>query len=158
MARTLIRTLVLFVLWILLSGHFDGLLLSLGIASSLLVALLAGRIDAADREPQRMAVGPALITYWAWLAWQVILSNIDVARRVLSPSLPISPCIVRVRASQKTDLGRVIFANSITLTPGTVSIDLQGDEVEVHALSREAAEDLQSGAMDRRASAAEPTQ
>ena len=156
MTRTLVRTAVLFVLWLLLSGHFDGLLLGLGIASAALVALLARRIDAVDREPQRLFFGPKLLTYWLWLAGRVVRANLGVARRILSPALPISPCIVRVPASQKTDLGRVIFANSITLTPGTVSIDLQDGEVEVHALSTEAAEELRSGAMDRRVAAVEP--
>ena len=88
--------------------------------------------------------------YWRWLAREVVKSNLDVARRILSPSLPISPNVFTLKASQRTDLGRVIFANSITLTPGTISIDLQGDTIEVHALTQEAAETLQTGEMDRR--------
>jgi multicomponent Na+:H+ antiporter subunit E len=68
----------------------------------------------------------------------------------LSPSLPISPTIIHVRASQKSDLGKVIYGNSITLTPGTVAIDIDGDKIEVHALTREAAQALRDGDMDRR--------
>ncbi|MDP6037346.1 MAG: Na+/H+ antiporter subunit E, partial [Candidatus Latescibacteria bacterium] len=70
--------------------------------------------------------------------------------RVLSPGLPISPRVVRVVATQKTDLCRVIYANSITLTPGTVSLVLDGEEIVVHALTKEAADDVESGDMDRR--------
>lgn len=81
-----------------------------------------------------------------------MLANIDVARRILNPKLPIAPMMIRVKASQKGDLARVIFANSITLTPGTVSVDMQGDEIAVHALTPEAAEFDETGEMDRRVS------
>jgi multicomponent Na+:H+ antiporter subunit E len=80
---------------------------------------------------------------------QVLRANVDVARRVLSPSLPISPRMFKVRATQRTDLGRVIYANSITLTPGTVSVELEDSVILVHALTAEAAEDLREGTMNR---------
>jgi multicomponent Na+:H+ antiporter subunit E len=73
---------------------------------------------------------------------------VDVARRILDPKLPISPRLIKVKATQKRDLGRVIYANSITLTPGTVSVKMDGDEITVHALTREAAEGVETGAMD----------
>jgi multicomponent Na+:H+ antiporter subunit E len=79
-----------------------------------------------------------------------VKANIDVARRVLSPSLPISPKLFTTPASQKTDLGQAIYANSITLTPGTVSVDLDPGEITVHAISREGADDVSGGEMDRR--------
>ncbi len=82
--------------------------------------------------------------------WQIVIANIDVARRVLSPSLPISPTLIRVKASQSTDLGQAIYANSITLTPGTISIDVEDGEILVHALTREGAQSLLDGEMDRR--------
>ena len=82
-------------------------------------------------------------------------SNIDVAKRILNPRLPIAPRIVRVNGTQKTDLCRVIFANSITLTPGTVSLDLDEEDIVVHALTEEAADDVQSGDMDSRVTALE---
>ena len=77
-------------------------------------------------------------------------ANVDVARRILTPGRSISPTMLRVRATQRTDLGRVVFANSITLTPGTVSVDVGEDEILVHALSRDGAEELAGGEMDRR--------
>ena len=77
-----------------------------------------------------------------------MLSNVDVSKRVLTGN--ISPCWVRIKAPQKTALGRVIYANSITLTPGTTSIVLEGDELLVHTIHREVGEDLASGAMAQR--------
>jgi multicomponent Na+:H+ antiporter subunit E len=96
-----------------------------------------------------------VFSYWGWLVWQIIKSNIDVARVILSPSLPISPNVVRVKASQRTTLGLVTYANSITLTPGTVSMYLDGDIIEVHALTESGARELKDGEMDRRVSAIE---
>jgi multicomponent Na+:H+ antiporter subunit E len=90
-----------------------------------------------------------------WLLWQVVKSNVDVARRILDPRLPIRPELIRVKAGQRNDLGRAIYANSITLTPGTVSLYVDDDEIVVHALTREAAEGLRGGEMDRRATAYE---
>ena len=77
-------------------------------------------------------------------------SNLAVARLILTPTLSISPTVIRVTATQQTDLGRVVYANSITLTPGTVSMSLDDDQITVHALTREMAENLQTGEMDHR--------
>ena len=78
------------------------------------------------------------------------LGNVDVAKRILDPKLPIDPTMIELKPSQRSDLGRVIYANSITLTPGTVTTSLSGDSLEVHALTREGADDLLAGDMDRR--------
>jgi multicomponent Na+:H+ antiporter subunit E len=142
--------LVSFALWLLLSGHYVPLLLGLGALSALLVVTIALRMDVVDREGHPIHLSPKALLYWPWLAWEIVKSNVDVARRILSPSLPISPTIIHVRASQKSDLGKVIYGNSITLTPGTVAIDIDGDKIEVHALTREAAQALRDGDMDRR--------
>lgn len=142
-----------FAIWLLLSGYFDNiLLLSLGVVSCLLVMLIAHRMKLLDADTPSLPFLLRSLIYLPWLLWQVILSNIDVARRILNPELPISPSIFRVRTSQSSDLAKVLYANSITLTPGTVSIRVDADEIEVHALTREAATDLQSGEMDRRVS------
>lgn len=141
----------LIALWLLLSGYFVALILGFGIVSCVLVAALAARMDAVDGVDYHGELRVmATIRYLGWLLVEIVKSNLDVARRVLSPSLPISPTVFYVPASQATDLGKVIFANSITLTPGTVSIDIGDDEIEVHALSREGAEALADGEMDRR--------
>jgi multicomponent Na+:H+ antiporter subunit E len=142
--------LFLFAIWLLLSGHYTPLLLVLGVLSILLVVLLAVRADLIDREMQPVLLKPSVLLYWVWLSREIVKSNIDVTRRILSPRMPISPTIFTIRAAQKTDLGRVTYANSITLVPGTVTMDVDGDVFTVHALTREAAEDLKRGEMDRR--------
>lgn len=142
---------VLFLLWLTLSGLFKALPISFGIASCLFVAWIRLRMDRIDGQHHFGKFRPvAAIRYLGWLAVEVIKSNLDVSRRILTPGLPISPTIVRVPAGQKTEIGRALYANSITLTPGTVSIDVTENEIEVHALSREAAEELARGEMGRR--------
>jgi len=140
---------VLFGVWLLLSGHYTPLLLGLGGVSTLLVVAISLRMDVVDHEGHPLHLGLRILWYWPWLMVQVLRANVDVARRVLSPSLPISPRMFKVRATQRTDLGRVIYANSITLTPGTVSVELEDSVILVHALTAEAAEDLREGTMNR---------
>lgn len=142
--------LFLFALWLLLSGHYTPLLLILGVLSTLLVVFLAARADLIDREIQPVLIKSSVLLYWVWLGREIIKSNIDVTRRILSPRLPISPNIVTVRATQKTELGRVTYANSITLVPGTVTMGVDKDVFTVHALTREAAAELERGEMNRR--------
>jgi len=93
--------------------------------------------------------------YWLWLLAEIVKANIDVARRVVDPSLPIDPRLFEVPAHQKTDLGRVIYANSITLTPGTLSTDVSRDKIQVHALSGAGEDDLRTGTMDAKVCALE---
>lgn len=140
----------LFLIWLLWSGHYDSLTLGFGVASCVLVVLLSARLGVIDREGHPIHLLLRLLTYGPWLIWAIVKANLDVAGRILKPGLPISPQLIRVKASQKSDLGKVIYANSITLTPGTVSVDVDGGEILVHAISREAAADVETGDMDRR--------
>ncbi|MCK5382416.1 MAG: Na+/H+ antiporter subunit E [Gammaproteobacteria bacterium] len=142
--------LFLFALWVLLSGHYTPLMLLFGVLSTLFVVFLATRADLIDRETQPILIKLSVLFYWVWLGREIIKSNIDVTRRILSPGLPISPTVFTVRAGQKTELGRVTYANSITLVPGTVTMDVDKDVFTVHALTREAAADLKRGEMNRR--------
>ena len=144
------------VLWLLLSGHYTLLLISYGLLSVVLVVLLALRMDVIDREGQPLHLDlKALFTYWVWLLKEIFVSNIYVCRLIINPEMPISPTVIALRSSQSTDLARVIFANSITLTPGTVAIDIDGDITEVHALTEELARSLLAGSMDSRVTALE---
>jgi len=147
--------LVLFGVWLLLSGFFEPLLLGLGVLSCVIVVWIANRMDVIDHEGQPIQLGWRILTYWVWLAVEIVKANLDVARRILDPKLPIDPVLVRVKASQASELGQVIYANSITLTPGTVSMQVEGGEILVHAIAREMAEDLEGGEMDRRVTAVE---
>ena len=150
--------LVLACVWVLLSGILSPLLLGFGLASSLAVAWLAARADRRDGEPIPFALRLGrLARYLLWLAWEIVKANVDVSRRILSPSLPIAPAVRWLPASQHSELGRVVYADSITLTPGTLSIDLTDEWVEVHALNEESLDALARGLdMDDRVSRLEP--
>jgi multicomponent Na+:H+ antiporter subunit E len=147
---------VLFGLWLLFSGYFEPLLLTLGVLSSVFVTWVAQRMGLLTPEHDSTWLRPlACLAYIPWLAWQIAKSNYDVALRILSPAKSISPRVLRVPSSQASDLTRSVYANSITLTPGTISINVTDDVITVHALTREAAEDLEGGAMDARVTALE---
>lgn len=149
--RTLVLVAFLAALWLFLSGYLKGLLLILGLASVLLVALLALRMAIIDPEGHPYHLKPVrVLRYWGWLLVEIVKSNFDVSKRILLPSRPINPVLLRVHASQPSELGQVIYANSITLTPGTVSVDLADNHIAVHALTRETADNLRKGEMDRR--------
>lgn len=129
---------------------FEPLMLTFGLASCILAALLTSKLQMVDSSERRVLIFARMISYLPWITWEVIKSNIEVARRIWQRDMPISPTIVTVKASQETALGLVIHANSITMTPGTLSIDVEPGEIEVHALSADSIADLQSGEMDKR--------
>ena len=142
---------VLALLWVLLSGQYSPLFFGLGIASVALVAWIARRMERADGARLEVRLRSlATLRYMLWLFGQIVRANIEVARLALSPRRRVCPVMLRVPARQRTELGRVLFANSITLTPGTVSVHLGEEEVEVHALTKRAAASLTGGEMGRR--------
>ena len=141
--------------WLLLSGHYTPLIIGFGIASCAIVVTIAHRMDVVDAEGHPIHLGPKALTYMPWLALEIIKANIDVTKRILSPTLDISPALIKVKCTQKSELGQVVYANSITLTPGTVAMDIDGDTILVHALNREAADGVAEGEMDRRVTAME---
>jgi multicomponent Na+:H+ antiporter subunit E len=135
----------------LLSGHFEPLLLGLGVLSILLVVFVSHRMDLVDHEGHPIHLGWRAISYFAWLGWEILKANIDVAKIIINPKMPIHPTIFRIPSTQPTELGHVIYANSITLTPGTITVDVVDGMLDVHSLTAEAADDLETGRMDRRA-------
>ena len=141
---------ILYLLWLALSGHYEPFLMTVGLISSLAVAMLSSRLGILHPAEHGLLFAFRMIRYIPWLLVQVVKSNLDVTRRVWSPTIPLSPTIVKVEASQKTNIGLALHANSITLTPGTLSIDTGPNYIEVHALSKEIADDLSSGEMDKR--------
>lgn len=147
--------LVLFGLWLLLSGFFEPLLLCLGAGSVIAVVWIAYRMDVVDHEGHPVHLTIRAIFYWPWLVVEIIKANIHVARAILRREMLINPSLIEVKATQETELGQVIYANSITLTPGTVTIGIEKDIFTVHALSRESANGLRTGEMDRRVTAME---
>lgn len=142
--------LVLFVFWLLLSGHFTPFLVTIGALAAVAIVALGRRMAVIDREGHPVHLGLRVFGYWPWLFKEMAKSAWDVARIIVDPALPIHPTMVRVRPTQKTVVGVVTYANSITLTPGTLSVDVNRDEILVHALMREGAAALLAGEMDRR--------
>jgi multicomponent Na+:H+ antiporter subunit E len=125
---------LLFILWMLLVGTLDSQEILVGAIAALLVAaLVQGPVRAltgcAGRLPKRLIYGLGYIPY---LLWQILLANVDVARRVVSPRLPINPGIVRVRTRLESPLGRLILTSSITLTPGTLTVETDGGDLFIH--------------------------
>lgn len=157
MVRALGLLVFLAVTWLLLSGIYDhSLLYWLGAASCLLCVFIAHRMDVVDHEGTPLELGWRIIAYWPWLFIEIVKANIDVIGRLLRPTPNISPTLVRSKTLQRTDLGRVIYANSITLTPGTLSIDIDDEKgILVHALSLEGAEGVLTDDMNRRCAALE---
>ena len=110
------------------------MLLSLGVISIAITLWLAKRMRILDSETAPYLTVPQTLSYFGWLFVEIIKANIAVVRAVLSPEMTVSPTLTRIPTPQKTDIGKVMFANSITLTPGTVSVDIQDDHILVHAL------------------------
>lgn len=136
--------------WLLWSGLFKPLVLGLGVLSCLLTFYLVRRMGYFDNDLFALRFSLRLVAYWAWLGREVVRSSLDVARIVLDPRLPISPRVVRLRATASNPVDQVILGNSITLTPGTLTLDLHEGELTVHTLTAAGAADLESGEMDRR--------
>jgi multicomponent Na+:H+ antiporter subunit E len=144
--------------WLGWSGHLTfshPLLAVFGLVSVLLVLWLCWRMDLVDDEAVPLHLTARTLPYIPWLAWQVVVSSLDVLRRCIT--LDVSPTVLTIEGSQRTDVGLVTYANSITLTPGTTSIDSDAERhlITVHAISEENAESLRQGEMDRRVSAVE---
>lgn len=150
--RLLSLFLTLLVFWLALSGYFTPFLIGAGIVSSLICVWLAQRMRTTDVEGHPSHLFVAALTYFPWLLWEIVKSCWAVTKIILDPRLPISPTMTKVSASQRSTVGLVTYANSITLTPGTITTALEGNVLTVHALARDGAIDLEGGGMDERVS------
>ncbi|MES9944716.1 MAG: Na+/H+ antiporter subunit E [Candidatus Thiodiazotropha sp.] len=141
---------LLFLFWISLSGHLEPLLLGLGVASVALTVFLSHRMNVIDHESYPLHLSLKFPGFFLYLFREIVKANIDVATRILRwRGASISPQMIDIPHLQESDLGAVIYANSITLTPGTVTIRLSKDSLTVHALSKEAAAELATGSMSK---------
>ena len=144
--------LTLAALWLAISGHYTTFMITLGVISIFFVILIAHRMDVIDHEAQPLHLTLKLPAYYAWLVKEIVLANLVVVKHIWLGNKSISPVFATITSSQKTEIGKVIYANSITLTPGTVTVNIEGDKFLVHALLRESIDDLENGEMDRRVS------
>ena len=150
MKHTIRLFFILLIFWLLSSGHNSPLMLSLGLGSIILVLFIVKRMDQLDHEVFELKLTFKLPLYLFWLLKEVCLSNILVIKCIWSGNHVLSPALITVWASQKSELGKVIYANSISMTPGTITVDLVGDKIMVHAISNVAIDALLTGEMDQR--------
>jgi multicomponent Na+:H+ antiporter subunit E len=148
--RVLITTFLLFALWLLLSGQLDTLLLCLGMISCLFVTWLSHRLGLLDPNLHALRFNLNLPKFLPWFFLEVIKSNLDISWRILHPKLPISPNISVVPISQHSKVGKAVYANCITLTPGTYTLDINSDVIKVHSLTNKSSENLQQEKMSKR--------
>ena len=147
---------LMFGFWMLLSGNTEPKFLTYGVLTSIIAAwvsyplLLVPNVDDTKRYFV-FGVNPVkLLAYFVWLLWQLILANVDVIRATVRPEIEIDPCVVKFRYQTDNPMAKVVLANSITLTPGTVTMNMTEDGLyEVHALTVGAAEGLRGGDMQK---------
>lgn len=151
--RMAVLTVLLAVAWLLWSGMFKPLLLALGALSCILVVYLAQRMHLFDHDVLSLRFAIRLLRYWAWLGREIVRSSIDVTRVVLSPALPISPTVVEFDSRCVHPVDRATLGNSITLTPGTLTLRIDDGHFVVHSLTKAGAQDILTGEMDRRVDA-----
>ena len=138
---------ILFAFWLLMSGYYTPLILSLGVISCLLCVYLTIKGKFLDNETLPIYFFPRLIQYTLWLIKEILKSNIQTAKVIIMKSE--EPELFSVKATQRTNEGKVTYANSITLTPGTVTTQIKNDIFEVHALTKDFGDDVRSSEMDK---------
>lgn len=141
--------------WILLSGQMTWLHLGSGLLACILITVLAVRSGIAGRQRMQLRGLATIVRYWPWLLYKIVVANLDVAYRVWHPRLPIAPRLFKAPLRTRTDIGTATYANSITLTPGTVTVSVGKRSLLVHALTEEGARDLLDGEMQSRLRALE---
>jgi multicomponent Na+:H+ antiporter subunit E len=142
--------------WLVLSGHYTFLLVTLGAVSVALVCWLAWRADFPERDDLALPMSPRLPRYVLWLGKEVLVSAVVVVRKVWSPRPDLRPVVDVTPSPEMSVFTQVVYANSITLTPGTLSLDVDEDRIEVHSLDAEGVDALRAGEMMRRARSLEP--
>ena len=146
----------LFGLWLLLSGFYDNsLLLGFGVISCVVCVYIAARMEVVDHESVPLQLKLGIIGYLLWLTAEIGKANWAVTKVILSPRMKLQQRMIKVPASQKTDVGRVTFANSITLTPGTITVETETNGFLVHALNNDAADYAALADMGKRVTAVE---
>jgi len=155
--QLLLLTLVLSVAWLLWSGLYKPLLIGLGSLSVLVTLIFAVRMKFFEHTEGLAQMASRLPGYWLWLLGEILKSSVQVSRIVLSPSLPIQPRLVKLVSQSGDELPQVILGNSITLSPGTITIDIDENEVLVHCISEEGAQDMESGELLRRVDLLRPS-
>ena len=143
--RAVILFIVLMAIWLILSGHYTPLLVGLGVVSALFCVWMSQRLDSTDAEGLPLHLLLRLPFFWFWLIGQILLANIQMIRIILTGAHV--PRLFRVDAENLSQAALVLYANSITLTPGTVTVEAEKGALLVHALSKSMADDIKNGGM-----------
>ena len=146
--KSLILFLILLSLWLLMSGHYSILIITLGIISCAFCVYVAKRGNLIDDEGLPIFFIPRLSNYLIWLFKEILISNFNTAKVIINGK--VEPETFTVKVSQVTDVAKVTYANSITLTPGTVTTKMQKDVFEVHALNSDFGNDVRTNEMDKK--------
>ena len=147
---------VVFVFWLILSGITSIGMITLGLLSSLFIIFAINKMDIIDHETSLLNFRPLkLLIYFFWLIKEMILANILVCYYIISPKVKTKPSIIKLKASQKSTVGKVLYANSITFTPGTVTIDIDQDNLTVHVLSETFKNSILKNTMDAKVKSTE---
>ena len=142
---------LIFIFWFLLSGMTNLLMIMLGLFSSFLVVWIINKMDLIDHEVSfhNFNIGK-LIIYFFWLLREIIVSNLKVCLYIVTPNKKINPEIIKIKSSQNSEFANVLYANSITLTPGTVTINVDKNDFTVHTLDTQFKESLEKNIMDQK--------
>ena len=146
--KSFILFFILFSLWLLMSGHYNVLIVSLGIISCAFCVYVAKRGKIIDDEGLPIFFMPRLLNYLIWLFKEILKSNLSTAKVIINGK--VEPETFNVKTSQVTDVAKVTYANSITLTPGTVTTKIQKGVFEVHALNSDFGNDVRTNEMDKK--------
>ena len=146
--KSFILFFILFSLWLLMSGHYNVLIISLGIISCAFCVYVAKRGKLIDDEGLPIFFMPRLLNYLIWLFKEILKSNLSTAKVIINGK--VEPETFTVKTSQVTDVAKVTYANSITLTPGTVTTKIQKGVFEVHALNSDFGNDVRTNEMDKK--------
>ena len=150
MYRLVMLAIALVAVWLIWSGLYKPLIIGLGVLSVALTLWLSVRMDLTNRAFFALDLVPRLLGFWAWLLVEIIRSNFKVAAIILSPRLPISPVMVKMLPPTQGIVGQATLANSITLTPGTLTVDAHEGEFIVHCLTEAGARETVDGDMGQR--------
>ena len=151
--RMLVLAVALVAAWLLWSGLYKPLLIGLGALSVVLTMWLARRMHYFGDDLFALIYDFKLLGYWGWIGREIVSSSLDVARIVLRRELKVRPHVVTLEVSNLTPVDQAVLGNSITLTPGTLTLDVHDDKITVHALTKEGADALYAGEMQRRVAA-----
>ena len=135
--------------WYGWSGHLESLIVVSAAVSIAITVIVCARMEIVDRDGNLLRLLPRMLAYTPMLLGRIIRSNIEVASIVLSPRMPLTPRLRRVYTTQESPLAQTVYANSVTLTPGSLTVRVEDDAIVVHTLTEENARAFDRGTMNR---------